>query len=35
MKVIVGGLLLNGAWGLGAALLMRLMNQSQSSTEES
>jgi hypothetical protein len=35
VKVIVGGLLLNGAWGLGAALLMRLMNQSQSSTEKS
>jgi len=23
-KIIVGALLLNGAWGLGAALLMRL-----------
>ena len=33
VKVIVGGLLLNGAWGLGTALLMRLMNQSQSSPE--
>jgi hypothetical protein len=25
-KVIVGGLVVNGAWGLGAALLMRLLN---------
>jgi hypothetical protein len=34
MKIIIGGLLLNGAWGLGAALLMQLMNQSQSSMEK-
>jgi hypothetical protein len=34
-KVIVGGLLLNGAWGLGAALLMRLMNERPSSIEKS
>ena len=26
-KIIVGALLLNGAWGLGVALLMRLMNR--------
>jgi hypothetical protein len=26
-KIIVGALLLNGAWGLGAALLMRLLNR--------
>ncbi len=26
-KVIVGGLLLNGAWGVGVALLMRLLNR--------
>jgi len=26
-KVIVGGLLLNGAWGAGVALLMRLLNR--------
>jgi len=35
LKVIVAGLLLNGAWGLGAALLMRLMNQRQPSMEKS
>jgi hypothetical protein len=29
-KIIVGALLLNGAWGLGVALLMRLANPSQS-----
>jgi hypothetical protein len=26
-KIIVGALLLNGAWGLGAALLIRLLNR--------
>src|SRR6266852_972865 len=26
-KIIVGALLLNGAWGLGVALLMRLLNR--------
>jgi len=26
-KIIVSGLLLNGAWGLGAALLIRLLNR--------
>jgi hypothetical protein len=26
-KIIIGALLLNGAWGLGVALLMRLMNR--------
>ena len=26
-KIIVGGLLLNGGWGLGVALLMRLLNR--------
>jgi hypothetical protein len=26
-KIIVGGLLLNGAWGLGTALLIRLLNR--------
>ena len=26
-KIIVSGLLLNGVWGLGAALLIRLLNQ--------
>ena len=26
-KIIVSGLLLNGIWGLGAALLIRLLNQ--------
>jgi hypothetical protein len=26
-KIIVSALLLNGAWGLGAALLMRLLNR--------
>jgi hypothetical protein len=26
-KIFVGGLLLNGAWGLGVALLMRLLNR--------
>ena len=31
VKVIVAGLLLNSTWGLGAAPLIRLMNQSQSS----
>jgi hypothetical protein len=26
-KLIVGALLLNGAWGIGVALLMRLLNR--------
>ena len=26
-KIIVSALLLNGGWGLGAALLMRLLNR--------
>jgi hypothetical protein len=26
-KIIVSGLLLNGVWGLGTALLIRLLNQ--------
>ena len=26
-KIIVSGLLLNGAWGLGTALLIRLLNR--------
>jgi hypothetical protein len=29
-KIIVGALILNGAWGIGVALLMRLMQRESS-----
>ena len=33
-KIIVGALLLNGAWGVGVAVLMRLLHPSRASMKE-